>query len=543
MGQYSFKLPDVGEGTAEAEIAEWRVKVGDRVEEDQPLVDMMTDKATVELTSPVAGVVQSIAGKAGEKAAVGSVLVVLETSGASSDQNRQTAASAAPVAQATQVDAEQRRTGTGPVALATTAGRTNGSGQAASGPAHVLSRSADSGVGGGTGTDRNSNVGAGGAAVSRRADVRTDAAAGVSRSGDSSAGAAGAHSGAAGASRNADWKSNAAAGASRSGDSTANAVSGFSRSHGLNSQPRRGERPAASPAVRRRADELGIKLQFVRGTGPTGRILHADLDTYLAQESGEDGPSRIGQAEPSQGGGNGYLYTRLEGGEDIPVIGLRRQIAERMQAAKRHIPHFTYVEEVDVTELEELRAHLNATRAKEQPKLTLLPFLMRALVRVLREFPQMNATYDDEAGVIHRSAPVHIGMAVQTLRGLLVAVIKHAEARDLWDCASEVGQLATLTRDGKASREQLTGSTITITSLGPLGGVSATPVINRPEVAIIGPNKIIERPVVRDGQIVIRKMMNLSSSFDHRVIDGAEAAEFIQRLRSVLEQPATIFVR
>lgn len=475
MGQYSFKLPDVGEGTAEAEIAEWRVKVGDRVEEDQPLVDMMTDKATVELTSPVAGIVRSIAGKAGEKAAVGSVLVVLETAGGESaaDQNKQTAAVQQPAAQpaavaaAAQASGEQRRAGTGPVALATTA---------ASGAAHA---------------------------------------------------------------RNADL----AAGASRSGDASANAVSGFSRANDAGTQPRRGERPAASPAVRRRAEELGIKLQFVRGTGPTGRILHADLDTYLANESGTGGPSRIGPAEPAQGGGNNYLYTRLSGGEDIPVIGLRRQIAERMQAAKRHIPHFTYVEEVDVTELEELRAHLNATRAKEQPKLTLLPFLMRALVRVLREFPQMNATYDDEAGVIHRSAPVHIGMAVQTLRGLLVAVIKHAESRDIWDCASEVGQLATVTRDGKASREQLTGSTITLTSLGALGGVSATPVINRPEVAIIGPNKIVERPVVRDGQIVIRKMMNLSSSFDHRVIDGAEAAEFIQRLRSVLEQPATIFVR
>jgi 2-oxoisovalerate dehydrogenase E2 component (dihydrolipoyl transacylase) len=489
MGQYSFKLPDVGEGTAEAEIAEWRVKVGDRVEEDQPLVDMMTDKATVELTSPVAGVVQSIAGKAGEKAAVGSVLVVLETAGASiDDQDKQTASAQAPAEQVAAVaavanaSAEQRRTGTGPIALATTAGKPNVAGQSASGAAHALSRGADSNIA-------------------------------------------------------------AAAGASRSGDSSASAVSGFSRTAGLDTQPRRGERPAASPAVRRRAEELGIKLQFVRGTGPTGRILHADLDAYLAQESGENGPSRIGHGEPAQGGGNSYLYTKLAGGEDIPVIGLRRQIAERMQAAKRHIPHFTYVEEVDVTELEELRAHLNATRAKDQPKLTLLPFLMRALVRVLREFPQMNATYDDEVGVIHRSAPVHIGMAVQTARGLLVAVIKHAEARDLWDCASEVGQLASVTRDGKASREQLTGSTITITSLGPLGGVSATPVINRPEVAIIGPNKIIERPVVRDGQIVIRKMMNLSSSFDHRVIDGAEAAEFIQRLRSVLEQPATIFVR
>nr|WP_298723069.1 dihydrolipoamide acetyltransferase family protein [uncultured Steroidobacter sp.] len=487
MGQYSFKLPDVGEGTAEAEIAEWRVKVGDRVEEDQPLVDMMTDKATVELTSPVAGIVQSIAGKAGEKAAVGSVLVVLETAdGASANENKQSAAVEQPAAIAAEAEAgsEQRRTGTGPVVLATNGAKAGGASQAtalASDATHAPSRSADS---------------------------EGRAAAGVSRGGES-----------------------------------AQVVSGFSRAATAGTQPRRGERPAASPAVRRRAEELGIKLQFVRGTGPTGRILHADLDAYLAEESGSGGPSRIGHAAPAQGGGNNYLYSKLSGGEDIPVIGLRRQIAERMQAAKRHIPHFTYVEEVDVTELEELRAHLNATRAKDQPKLTLLPFLMRALVRVLREFPQMNATYDDEAGVIHRSAPVHIGMAVQTNRGLLVAVIKHAESRDIWDCASEVSELATVARDGKASREQLSGSTITITSLGPLGGVSATPVINRPEVAIIGPNKIVERPVVRDGQIVIRKMMNLSSSFDHRVIDGAEAAEFIQRLRAVLEQPATIFVR
>jgi len=450
MGQYSFKLPDVGEGTAEAEIAEWRVKVGDRVEEDQPLVDMMTDKATVELTSPVAGVVQSIAGKAGEKAAVGSVLVVLETAGAD----------------------------------ASSAGHDK---QASQHPTDVAS------------------VAVAARAVSEQTTVVASAA----------------HAGV---------------------EQRRNGTGPVSRTTGLDTQPRRGERPAASPAVRRRAEELGIKLQYVRGTGPTGRILHADLDAYLAEESGTSGPSRIGHAEPAQASNN-YLYTKLSGGEDIQVIGLRRQIAERMQAAKRHIPHFTYVEEVDVTELEELRAHLNATRAKDQPKLTLLPFLMRALIRVLREFPQMNATYDDEAGVIHRSAPVHIGMAVQTTRGLLVAVIKHAEARDLWDCASEVSTLATVTREGKASREQLMGSTITITSLGPLGGVSATPVINRPEVAIIGPNKIIERPVVRDGQIVIRKMMNLSSSFDHRVIDGAEAAEFIQRLRSVLEQPATIFVR
>jgi 2-oxoisovalerate dehydrogenase E2 component (dihydrolipoyl transacylase) len=291
-------------------------------------------------------------------------------------------------------------------------------------------------------------------------------------------------------------------------------------------------RPPASPAVRRRAEECGIKLQFVQGSGPGGRILHADLDTHLA---GGQAPV-IASADP--------LYAKRSGVDDVPVIGLRRQIAERMQMSKRQIPHFTYVEEIDVTELENLRAHLNATRTAEQPKLTLLPFFMRALVRVLPDFPQINATFDDEAGVVRRSAAVHIGMAAQTSKGLLVAVIKHAEARDLWDCAAEVSRLAKVAKDGKATREELTGSTITLSSLGALGGLMATPVINRPEVAIIGPNKIVRRPVVRDDdQIVIRKMMNLSSSFDHRVVDGADAAEFIQRLRAVLEQPAAIFVR
>ncbi|MBM0105476.1 2-oxo acid dehydrogenase subunit E2 [Steroidobacter sp. S1-65] len=482
MGQYSFKLPDVGEGTAEAEIAEWRVKVGDRVEEDQPLVDMMTDKATVELTSPVAGVVQSIAGKAGEKAAVGSVLVVLETAGSDS----------APEP-TKQVAAEQ----SSPVAAVE--------------DKHSLA------------VDQSSRI----AAVQRE-----QTSAGQSRS-------------AAAAAKPAPINAVAQAAVEQRRTGTGPVALSdvtFKRGGEQQARPLRGQRPAASPAVRRRADELGIKLQYVRGSGPSGRIMHSDLDAFLASEAAGE---TVGSAanDSSLGEAPNYLYAKLTGGEDVAVIGLRRQIAERMQAAKRHIPHFTYVEEVDVTELEQLRAHLNATRAPGQPKLTLLPFLMRALVRVLREFPQMNATYDDEAGIIHRSAPVHIGMAVQTTRGLLVAVIKHAEARDVWDCATEVSQLATVARDGKASREQLTGSTITITSLGPLGGVSATPVINRPEVAIIGPNKIVERPVVRDGQIVIRKMMNLSSSFDHRVIDGAEAAEFIQRLRSVLEQPATIFVR
>ncbi len=443
MGQFSFRLPDVGEGTAEAEICEWRVGIGDRIEEDQPLVDVMTDKATVELTSPVAGVVQSLNGKAGEMAAVGSVLVVLQTAGE---------AAAAPAAQS-----RPAATDAATSAAATTT-------QAAAG------------------------------AVAPTPSVKPPSAKPAS---------------------NAGGANGAAAQASRP-----NVIDGVF------------VRPPASPAVRRRAEQLGIKLQYVRGTGPVGRIMHNDLDDYLA---GDDAAAAT-VVDP--------LYAKRLHGEDVPVIGLRRQIAERMQAAKRHIPHFTYVEEVDMTELENLRAHLNETRSKDQPKLTLLPFFIRALVKVLPQFPQINATYDDEAGIVHRSGAVHCGMAVQTPKGLLVAVVRHAEARDLWDCAQEIGRLAAAARDGKATREELSGSTITLTSLGTLGGISATPVINRPEVAIIGPNKIVKRPVVLDDdRIVIRRMMNLSSSFDHRVVDGADAAAFIQRLRTALEQPATLFIR
>lgn len=421
MGQYSFKLPDIGEGTAEAEIATWRVKVGDRVEEDQPLVDMMTDKATVELTSPVAGVVQSVAAAPGQKAAVGSVLVVLETE-----------------------DGE---------ALPPTSAKAQSAPMRAQPQALVMSSATD---------------------------AREKVAAAVLRP----------------------------------------AIAAV-----------RPARAAAPPAVRRRAEELGVKLQFVEGSGPAGRISHADLDAYLANKS----------AAPA-GAAARMEYARRSGVEEIPVIGLRRQIAERMQLAKRQIPHFSYVEEVDVTELEELRAHLNASRSTDQPKLTVLPFIMRALVRILPEFPQINATYDDEAGVVRRHAPVHIGIATQTPKGLMVAVVRHAEARDLWNSATEVARLAGAAREGKAAREDLTGSTITVTSLGPLGGLVTTPVINRPEVAIVGPNKIVDRAVVRAGQVAVRKVMNLSSSFDHRVVDGMHAAEFIQRIRAVLEHPATLFI-
>jgi 2-oxoisovalerate dehydrogenase E2 component (dihydrolipoyl transacylase) len=290
-----------------------------------------------------------------------------------------------------------------------------------------------------------------------------------------------------------------------------------------------GDKPLASPAVRHRAQELGIRLQFVPGTGPAGRISHADLDAHIARGTPTARPL-------------GGSYVQRQGEEEIKVIGLRRKIAEKMQESKRRIPHFAYVEEVDMTEIEALRAHLNTTKRPDQPKLTLLPFIMRALVRVLPEFPQINARFDDENGVVHRFAPVHIGIATQTPNGLIVPVVKHAEARDLWDSAAEVARVSSLARENKASREDLTGSTITITSLGPLGGVVTTPVINHPEVAIIGPNAIIDRPVVHNGHIAVRKMMNLSSSFDHRVVDGYDAASFIQRIKALLQHPSMLFM-
>jgi 2-oxoisovalerate dehydrogenase E2 component (dihydrolipoyl transacylase) len=299
---------------------------------------------------------------------------------------------------------------------------------------------------------------------------------------------------------------------------------------GFPSRPE-GEKPLASPAVRRRAEDLGIKLGFVPGSGPAGRIEHADLDAFIA--------SNGAAARAPSGGGSSYTHRTAV--EDIKVIGLRRKIAEKMQDAKRRIPHFAYIEEVDMTELEALRAHLNVTH-KDRGKLTVLPFFMRALVKVLPDYPQINARFDDDAGVVHRHAAVHIGVATQTANGLIVPVVKHAETLDLWAAAAEVARVSTAARDNKAKSDELSGSTITITSLGPLGGIATTPVINHPEVAIIGPNKIVERPVVRGGQVVVRKMMNLSSSFDHRVVDGYDAAEFIQRVKGLLEHPATLFI-
>ncbi|RON50577.1 branched-chain alpha-keto acid dehydrogenase subunit E2 [Pseudomonas frederiksbergensis] len=423
MGTHVIKMPDIGEGIAEVELSVWHVKVGDMVVEDQVLADVMTDKAMVDIPSPVHGKVISLGGVPGEVMAVGSILISIEVEGAGnykeSAQPAAVAVSAAPVA-APKVEAVAASK---PVA--------------ASRPAAVCQ----------------------GPMVAREAD----------------------------------------------------------------------ERPLASPAVRKHALDLGIQLRLVRGTGPAGRVLHEDLDAYLAE----------GQSNASA---PVAAYAQRNDEEQIPVIGMRRKIAQRMQDATQRAAHFSYVEEIDVTAVEELRAHLNEKHGASRGKLTLLPFLVRALVVALRDFPQINARYDDEAQVITRLGAVHVGVATQSDIGLMVPVVRHAEARSLWDSAQEISRLATAARNGKASRDELSGSTITLTSLGALGGIVSTPVLNLPEVAIVGVNKIVERPMVVKGQIVIRKMMNLSSSFDHRVVDGMDAAQFIQAIRGLLEQPATLFV-
>jgi 2-oxoisovalerate dehydrogenase E2 component (dihydrolipoyl transacylase) len=438
MGRYVFKLPDVGEGVAEAEIVSWHVKVGATVAEDDPLVDVMTDKATVELPAPRAGRVLATTGSPGDKVRVGAELVVLDVDGESD------------------MPAPEKPAAPKPAMPASPAAAAKSSAPAA-------------------------------AAAKRSAPVASAAAAPP-------------------------------------------AEPPPNRPEPLPA-PRPGEKPLASPAVRRRAYELGIPLQFIRGTGPGGRIGHVDLDGYIASGGGAAvAPARASARAPR------------EGIEEIKIIGLRRRIAERMQESKRRIPHYSYVEELDVTALEELRGDLNARYAAKRPRLTLLPFLVAALAHSVPRFPQVNALFDDEAGILRRHAALHVGIATQTAQGLMVPVLRHAEALDLWAAAAEIARLAGAARDGKATREELTGSTITITSLGALGGIVSTPVINYPEVAIIGVNRIAERPVVRGGAIAIRKMMNLSCSFDHRVVDGWDAAEFVQDVKSLLERPAMLFV-
>ena len=409
MGIHVIKMPDIGEGIAEVELVAWRVQPGDAVAEDQILADVMTDKATVEIPSPVAGTVLALGGAEGEVLAVGAELIRIEIGGAVASE---------PVG-----------------AVASTAA----------------------------------------------APVRTPAP--------------------------------------RAAASIPSAATG--------------DRPIASPALRRRAWELGIDLHAVAGSGPGGRIMQADLDAHAAR------------ATPAVAAAAAAVVpapSPVREDQQLRITGLRRKIAQKMQESKRRIPHFTYVEEVDVTELEALRARLNEKHGAERGRLTLLPLLVRAIVLAVREFPQLNARFDDEAGVVTRVAAVHLGLATQTDAGLMVPVLRDADTRDLWANAAEIARLAEAARAGKALRDELTGSSITLTSLGALGGIVSTPVINHPEVAIVGVNRIVTRPVIRDGAIVARQIMNLSSSFDHRVVDGLNAAQFVQALRGALECPALLFV-
>ena len=418
MGTHVIKMPDIGEGIAEVELSVWHVKVGDLVVEDQVLADVMTDKAMVDIPSPVHGKVISLGGEPGEVMAVGSILISIEVEGAGNAKDAPVVAEPVKAAPAPVVEAKP-------------------------------------------------------APVAEAKPTAKPAAASVARDAN--------------------------------------------------------ERPLASPAVRKHALDAGIQLRLVQGSGPAGRVLHEDLDAYLQQGA-------------TQASATANPYAERNSEEQIPVIGMRRKIAQRMQDATRRAAHFSYVEEIDVTALDELRVHLNEKHGATRGKLTLLPFIVRAMVVALRDFPQINARYDDEAQIITRLGAVHVGVATQSDVGLMVPVVRHAEARSLWGNAEEIARLATAARNGKASRDELSGSTITLTSLGALGGIVSTPVLNLPEVAIVGVNRIVERPMVIKGQIVVRKMMNLSSSFDHRVVDGMDAAQFIQAIRGLLEQPASLFL-
>ena len=408
MSEYIFNLPDLGEGLVEAEIAEWMVKVGDVVQEEDPIGAMLTDKAAVELSAPVAGRVVRLAGEVGDTIAVGAPMIVFEIKDGQAAEKTEVVPPPA-VAQEAVVSKPTAAT-------------------PAKAPAHTSTGSI-----------------------------------------------------------------------------------------------------LTSPSVRRQAREAGIDLGAVSGSGPRGRILRADLEGHLGNGGSASGQAAMGKAPSNEV-------------TEIKVIGLRRKIAERMAEANREIPHFAYVEEIDITALESLRQHLNSQKKRDDDKLTLLPFIGLALTRVLKQFPQCNALYDRERNVISRHHAVHLGIATQTTDGLKVPVVKNAEARSLDKLAGEIRRVTVAARENTAKREELMGSTITITSLGKQGGIASTPVINLPEVAIIGVNKAVERPVVINGQIVIRLMMNLSSSFDHRFVDGYDAAMMIQALKTMLEQPACIFI-
>ncbi|MDM9624836.1 dihydrolipoamide acetyltransferase family protein [Rhizobium sp. S152] len=417
MGEFVIRMPDVGEGVAEAEIVEWHVKPGDPVREDMVICAVMTDKATVEIPSPVTGTVTWLGAEIGDKLAVKSPMVRIETGASDEDA----------------------------AASATTPPAVSETGKATSSAEPALP-------------------------VEPKSKPNVTPA----------------------------------------------------------PQPQApAEKPLASPAVRLFAREHGVDLRQVQGTGPAGRVLRENVEQFV-----------VGAAAPSARTG----AAKKTSTEEIKLTGLRRRIAERMSLSTSRIPHITYAEEIDMTALEELRTGMNRDRKPEQPKLTILPFLMRAIVKAVAEQPDLNATFNDDAGALTRHGAVHIGIATQTPGGLLVPVVRHSEARGIWDCAGEIIRLADAARAGTATRDELSGSTITISSLGALGGIVSTPVINHPEVAIIGVNKIAVRPVWDGTQFMPRKIMNLSSSFDHRIVDGWDAATFIQRIRVLLETPALIFI-
>ena len=425
MGKFEFKMPDIGEGVVEGEIVEWMVAVGDTVKEDDPILSVMTDKATVEIPSPCDGTVASIVGDAGDILPVGGVCIVFDVDGEGNASQASEPVEEQPAAKEEQPEpvAETKQPEPAPAPAAATAA----------------------------------------APVARAA----------------------------------------------------------------------GTKALASPAVRQRARAANIDLQLVAGSGPAGRISHADLDRHIA-----GGASAATPSVPM----GGVAKVARNGTEDIKVIGLRRKIADGMMSSYSTIPHFSYFEEVDVTELEALRQHLNATRPEGAPKLTYLPFIMQALVKALAQRPECNAVYDDDAGVVTRHEAVNLGIATQTDRGLYVPVVKHVEAMDIWQSAAEMMRVTQATRDGKAGVDDLSGSTFTITSLGRLGGLGATPIINKPEVGILGVHNAKDRAVVHNGHVVVRRIMNLSSSWDHRVVDGHDGASLVQLVKSYLEHPATIFM-
>ena len=504
MSRYVFKLPDLGEGTVEAEIVAWHVKPGDTVAEEDVIVEVMTDKASVEVPAPVSGRVLATTGVPGDMVPVGAELIVFETDVGA-------AAEGAP----STVPAETSR-------APAPAAASGGSASAASASATPAVRSGGGGTGA-PGAAPAGRAGRGGAPASAGSAAAAGSAATARAGGDAGASASATRTGGGPASAGAASAGPASAGAARAGNGAANG-------HAHTDRP---GRIATSPAIRRRAHEAGVDLTQLAGSGPNGRILRQDFEAFVSSRSGP----KLVRSRPAEHRAPDEPQT-----EEIKVIGLRRMIAQRMSEAKRNIPHFAYVEEFDVTELESLRRHLNSKLEPGTPALTYLPFIVSALIRVLPDFPQCNALYDSERGVIIRHRAVHVGVATQTPEGLKVPVVHNAQSLGLWDLAAQMRRVTEAARSNKASRDELSGSTITVTSLGKLGGIASTPIINAPEVSIIGINRAVERPMVYEGAITIRRMMNLSSSFDHRFVDGHDAAAMIQALKERIEHPATIFI-